>query len=861
MRDALGLLGLLLAATPLAGCSPGTPPKTPTTGILQPLGTPDGDRTVTMANTRLNSYAALVTDATAGGTQLAVDPTQLTAMGLSPGDLLLVIQMQGATIDTAAAAPTHGTVTGLGDAGHFELIGVAGVTLATGTVRVDGLCGGLKNSYSATGKTQIVRVPQYGNLVVSSSGQVVPAPWDGAVGGVLAIRANRVEVQGGGSIDASRAGFRGGSALAAGATKSMATDATPFASASADDGSGKGEGVAGRLTTLGRGAAGNGGGGGNAYGAGGGGGANAGDPVLWTGVGVMALVNGNDATAWMQDPAYAAALSNSTGGGRGGYTLAQNDQLATTAAPGDPTWGGNARRERGGRGGSPLAPSAPARLFLGGGGGAGDRISTTPVMGGEGGGGAGGGLVYILANSVDGTGSIKATGGDGSSTTGPATGGAGGGGGGGTIVLNTLSLRGSLTLSTDGGGGGSQNRVGVGQFFNDALGPGAGGGGGFIALPGGVPAGYVQSAKGGAAGQTFADVVTEFPSNGATAGRAGTTGASLNPAAMQTPICAPLDLRLSITNALSTATLDSEISYLITVYNDGPFPVVNAPITGSLSPALDFVDWSCSADAAGGDPAQVGCTTTLGVRDVNTRVSLTPGARASLVVRAIVPEDATGNLVYTANVAAPSTVSDTDPTNNTGTVTTAVGAQADLALTATVAPSPTKSGQPVTFILSVTNNGPNSATDVAVSFDIPGNASLTPGTQPAGDGWTCTVQQAGPQITCRRPDLPRGAGPDVLLTLTPQFQATYVVGSARVTAATLDRNASNNSATAVATLEYDPAHYRETGFAGGGIGCGVVSSSGGNARGALGLPGALMALAGIAWQTARIARRRRRTTG
>jgi uncharacterized delta-60 repeat protein len=65
----------------------------------------DGVQTVSAANTVLNRYGLLSADAAAGSTTLNVtnpgganglDPATLTA-----GDLLLVIQMQGATIDTS----------------------------------------------------------------------------------------------------------------------------------------------------------------------------------------------------------------------------------------------------------------------------------------------------------------------------------------------------------------------------------------------------------------------------------------------------------------------------------------------------------------------------------------------------------------------------------------------------------------------------------------------------------------------------------------------------------------------------------------------------------------------------------------
>ena len=79
--------------------------------------------------------------------------------------------------------------------------------------------------------------------------------------------------------------------------------------------------------------------------------------------------------AWALDPvvvANAGTLTNSDGGGRGGYTYAADNENALSLAPGSASWDGNLRRERGGLGGRSLTPNIATQLFFGGGGGAGD---------------------------------------------------------------------------------------------------------------------------------------------------------------------------------------------------------------------------------------------------------------------------------------------------------------------------------------------------------------------------------------------------------------------------------------------------------------------------------------------------------
>lgn len=477
----------------------------------------DGSHVVTTPDTVLNRYAALAADAAAGDTVLTITTAgALDAPApfgpLAAGDLLLVIQMQGAVLDTADG-PAFGAVVDLGGAGSYELVRVGEVS--GDSVVLDADCGGLRNAYDADGSTQLVRAPEFTDLIVQPGASLTASPWNGAVGGIVAVHVDgSLTVDG--AIDASASGFRGGAAE--NVSSDSAVETTAWRSTDPADGAEKGESVGGDGTRYdamggryGRAAAANGGGGGTAHNGGGGGGANAGDPADWNGQGVMDPGTPG-AAAWALDPAFAAngnQPTTSSGGGRGGYTFGSTDQDALALPPGDPAWGGNQRRDRGGFGGRPLDADPVERIFAGGGGGAGDGNN-----GGAGAGGRGGGIVLLLAGSVGGSGSVRADGGDGVDTSATHNDAPGGGGGGGTIVIDAGSIAG-VTLSAAGGAGGDQ------LITNDeSEGPGGGGGGGRIALRGGTP---VMSAAGGANGTTTSLAVTEFPANGATRGGDGRT--------------------------------------------------------------------------------------------------------------------------------------------------------------------------------------------------------------------------------------------------------------------------------------------------------------------------------------------------
>jgi len=478
-------------------------------------GTPGLDGAITVVGTQvLNRYAALAADAPRGSTTLTlVDAAPLTP--LAPGDLLLVVQMQGATVDETPTSPRYGTVTSLGNAGRYEIATVASVA---GNVIGLRCARGLRQAYTVAGRAQVVRVPQYTSLTVN--GRVTAPPWDGATGGVVALRADTIAVGGSASIDATAAGFRGG-AYAFGDGNGL----TDFGYLSPIQGARKGEGVAspGLTYLYGRGASANGGGGGNGHNSGGGGGANAAVGSGWC-VGAtqtaadlarcgQGVPNPAFPAEWVLDPTLLGTPS-AAGGGRGGYSWAAAAADPTAVPPGDAAWGGDLRREAGGLGGHPVPGDTSSRIFLGGGGGAG-HANTNPV----GDGGRGGGIVLLLVRSVGGNGTIAADGAKGGSTTGENRDGASGGGAGGTVVIQASGrVDATLSIRAAGGDGGDQPVSPTQPDYS--YGPGGGGGGGLVTIASPQLL-ATPVAAGGANGQSGSPSVAPFTPNGATSGASG----------------------------------------------------------------------------------------------------------------------------------------------------------------------------------------------------------------------------------------------------------------------------------------------------------------------------------------------------
>lgn len=493
----------------------------------------DGNKSFTTTGSYiLNRYAALASSASTGALSFTVDnisnlsgSTSFTNSfnpyadnAVRRGDLLMIVQVQGADINTANDS-NYGSITNYNNTGKYEVVtvyNISGNTIFT--------CGNLKNSYTQAdrSRTQVVRIPRLGTLAISSGVIITGKAWDGTTGGIVAVEANG-NITLNGRIAADAIGFRGGTDDRGTSSTSGSAVISLYRTTATNTAAGKGESIAGNTddyqNTLngayGRGAPANGGGGGNGHNAGGGGGTNAGTNnslTPWNGTGIKSVSVAEWASAWeMEATGFSTHVSR--GGGRGGYSYSNSNQDALTLPIGHSSWGGDKRQNVGGFGGRPLNYDNDSRVFMGGGGGSGDGNNQAAGFGGN-----GGGIVYVFTNgNISGTGLVTANGQNGYNTTGGHNDAAGGGGGGGAVSVFAKETITGISIQANGGQGGNQM-----QLSNEAEGPGGGGGGGYIIT---TATSVNRQVTGGANGISNSTHLTEFLPNGATAGAGGTTAA------------------------------------------------------------------------------------------------------------------------------------------------------------------------------------------------------------------------------------------------------------------------------------------------------------------------------------------------
>ena len=178
--------------------------------------------------------------------------------------------------------------------------------------------------------------------------------------------------------------------------------------------------------------------------------------------------------------------------------------------------------------------------------------------------------------------------------------------------------------------------------------------------------------------------------------------------------------------------------------------------------------------------------------------SISVDAVTSYTFDAKVRTDAAGTTVMNeARVAFREPVTNIDRTSITQETLTPVNQAADLAITKTLGTSPLVAGQPATFTIGVTNNGPQTGTGVTVTDAVPAGLTNVQATPSAG---SCTV---GAAISCALPDLVVGASATITVTgtVSPSFEpGAALTNTASVAGSRFDINRANNTATASGTL-------------------------------------------------------------
>ena len=188
-----------------------------------------------------------------------------------------------------------------------------------------------------------------------------------------------------------------------------------------------------------------------------------------------------------------------------------------------------------------------------------------------------------------------------------------------------------------------------------------------------------------------------------------------------------VDLAVTKTATPDPYVAGQPLTYTVTVTNAGPSEAIGASVSDPLPAALQGAGftWTCAPSAG------ASCATT-GSGNISDTVTIPVGGQLVYTVTGTVPTGTTATLTNTATVTPPPGSSDTGCTPNCSGTNHDPPATVDLKVTKTSTPDPYMAGQVLTWTITVTNGGPDTATGATVSDPLPGGLTA------AGFTWTCT---------------------------------------------------------------------------------------------------------------------------
>ena len=267
---------------------------------------------------------------------------------------------------------------------------------------------------------------------------------------------------------------------------------------------------------------------------------------------------------------------------------------------------------------------------------------------------------------------------------------------------------------------------------------------------------------------------------------------SNNTASVTTGVFDSADLSIAAGEGPDPVQIGAELTYTLSVANDGPTAATAVRVVDTLPPGTTFVEaiagpWSC-----GNVDRVVTCTLP----------SLASASSAPAIAIVATAPATAGQITNTATVA--SDTSDPDGTNDAATTVALANAFADLSVTVVDDLDPIQgttdkgcgSNACVTYTISVTNAGPDPATGVQVVTELPPNGSFI---SVIGSGWVCPAPVT--TAICTRTRLDEGPAPPIVLVWkAPSPGGFSIVVNSTVSGTSTDPDPTDNIATEDTTV-------------------------------------------------------------
>lgn len=259
------------------------------------------------------------------------------------------------------------------------------------------------------------------------------------------------------------------------------------------------------------------------------------------------------------------------------------------------------------------------------------------------------------------------------------------------------------------------------------------------------------------------------------------------------------DLAIVKTAPPTSPNPGSNLTYTLSVTNNGPDNASAVMVTDALPSQTRFISLTTSAGSCNAPPVNTNGTVTCTIPTLASNTSV------AISITVVIGAAVTGSFTNSATVT--SATSDPSASNNTSSIIVTVNPLADLSIGgapplpvispdgASNLPGP---GDDVIFTINAGNAGPASAANVVMATSVPANTTLQALASPSG--WSCSAPAQGGtgSINCSNPSLIVGATASFSLTVrinTSVAGGVSISNSGQISSSTLDPLSTNNAFT------------------------------------------------------------------
>ena len=252
-----------------------------------------------------------------------------------------------------------------------------------------------------------------------------------------------------------------------------------------------------------------------------------------------------------------------------------------------------------------------------------------------------------------------------------------------------------------------------------------------------------------------------------------------NSATEPTAVSTSTDLSITKTDSSDPVVAGQDLTYTLSINNAGPSDATNVVVSDPIPAGTTFVSATGAGSYAAGTVAwSLGVLAYVGSASVTVTVHVNPAR--------------TSGLSNTASLSSDTT--DPDGSNNAATEPTAVAPTADLSITKSDSPDPVVVGQPLTYTLTVSSNGPSDALNVVASDPLPVGMTFVSAVPSVG---SCSLVLT--TVLCDLGTMHSGDVQAVTIVVMPTVDGS-VSNTATVSSDTFDPASSNDSATEATTV-------------------------------------------------------------